>query len=239
MSENEVIEPWDDTLGIAEEYYYGDGDYIQDYDYAIKYYLKAIKLGYKEGYHDIGMIYDLDLEDEKKSFEYYRKGVEDGCLECYSGMGQYYLYKDLSKAQKSYELYLKNKPKENLMHISICYYLILSIRSIVIDGSQEDIKYFEKTLQYKDEILKFFSERDDMFLMHNYKSFYDLPEAIQEDMIMEYEKHDSMGYLTASFSATFNLGKDFLDYLKLIYLKGYVSPSDFDGSLFENNFLEL
>lgn len=239
MNDNEVIEPWLDMVDIAEGYYYGNGDYIQDYHYAIKYYLKAIKLGYKEGYHDIGMIYELDLEDEEKAFEYYRKGVDEACLECYSGVGLYYLYKDLSRSQKSYELYIKNKPEKDLMYINICYYLMLSIRAIVIDGSQKDIKYFEKTLHYKDEILKYFAEHDNMFLMHNYKSFYDLPKPVQEDMIIEYKKHHSTGYLTASFSATFHLGKDFLDYLKLIYLKGYVSPNDFDGLLFENNFLEI
>lgn len=239
MNDNEAIEPWADILDKAVGYHYGIGDYIQDYQYAIKYYLKAIKLGYKTGYQDIGSIYEFDLEDTEKAFEYYRKGIDDGCIECYSEVGQYYMYKDLNKSQKSYELYMKYTSEEDLIYISICQYLMLSIRTIVIDGSQEDIKYFEKTLQYKDKILKYFSEHDNMFLMHTYKSFYDLPVPIQEDMIMEYKKHNSSGYITASFSATFNLGKDFLDYLKLIYLKGYISPNDFDGFLFENNFLEI
>ncbi len=239
FEDDENTEPWLDILAIAENYYYGMGDYIQDYHDAIKYYLKAIKLGYKQGYYDIAMIYELDLEDQKKSFEYYKKGIDHGCIECYSGIGQYYSYKDVHKAQKSYELYMKNQPEEDLTYINICQYLMLSIRTIAIDGEQKDIKYFEKTLQYKDEILKYFSEYNNRFLMHNYNSFYDLPKPIQEDMIIEYEKHNSTGYITASFSATFHLGKDFLDYLKLIYLKDYIPPNDFDGFLFENEFLEI
>ena len=81
------IEPWLDMLTIAEEYESGLGDYIQDYNDAITYYLKAIKLGYKEGYDNIGYIYEVEIENTKKALEYYKTGIKNGCIDCYASLG--------------------------------------------------------------------------------------------------------------------------------------------------------
>lgn len=238
MNENEAIEPWEDAVDMAMNYQYGIGDYIQDYNDAIKYYLKAIKLGYTQGYVDVAQIYALEFDDNKKAFEYYKAGAEKGCSECYSDMGLYYLYteKNLDKALKSYELYIKYTPEEKFLNLHICNYLILSLKAIVIDKTKEDIEYFEKTLQYKDEILKYFNEDHYIPLIQEYKSFYDLPKSVQEDVIAEHKKYNIDGYITASFYSTLNLGNDFLDYLELIYSNNYISPNDSDGHLFENTF---
>lgn len=238
---DEDIAPWQDILDIAISYKYGRGDYIQDYDDAISYYLKAIKLGYTKGYQDIAEIYKYKFNNDKKAFDYYKAGTINGCVECYAGMGFYYLNTEnnLDKALKSYELYIKYTPKEELFYLNICWYIMLSLKAIVIDNSRENIEYFENTLQYKDEILKCFKEHSIMSINHEYKSFYDLPKSAQNDAIAEYKKHNSMGYTTASFSATFHLGNDFLEYLKLIYSNNYISPHDFSGDLFENTFYEM
>lgn len=238
---DEDTEPWLDMQMTAEDYRYGTGDYIQDYNDAISYYLKAIKLGYADGYADIADIYDTELEDSKKAFDYYKKGISNGCSICYAGMGEYYMYqeKDLSKAQKSFELYMKYTPDEELFAMYICYYIFLTLKEIAIDNRIEGIKYFEKTLQYKDEILEYFSENNLFFLVCNYKSFYDLPKQTQEDGIKEYKSLNNTSYITASFSAEIELGEYFLSYLELIYADGYISPSDYDLPIFDITLREI
>jgi len=240
--DDENVEPWLDMLMIAEEYHYGTGDYIQDYNDAIIYYLKAIQLGYVDGYQDIAQIYDYDLEDTKKAFDYYKKGASNGCPKCYAGMGSYYMYqeKDLSKAQKSYELYMKYTPEEELSYLDMCYYIVTTLKEIGIDNKKEDMEYFEKTFPYKDEILKYFSEKDTLFTLYcNYKSFYDLPKQSQEDAIEEYKNHNSTAYITASYSAQIELGEYFLNYLELIYKGNYISPSEYDLPIFAITFTEV
>ena len=238
IEENKDIEPWSDVLKIAEEYHYGYGDYIQDYNDAITYYLQAIKLGYKQGYYEIGMIYGLDLDDDKKSFEYYKKGITDGCIDCYSGLGQYYLYKDFGKAKKSYELYMKYIPTEELLYPSICNYLFLTLWAIDIDKSENKIEYFDKTLPYKNDILQGFSERNFTFY-NTYKSFYDLPKIVQDGLVEYCKERAYTDYELSSYRAELKLENNFLDYLELIYKTGYMSPDDFDGEIFIIEYMEI
>ena len=238
MDNEEIVEPWEDALETAEEYALGYGSHGQDNHKAIKYYLKAIELGYIQGYADIAMIYNLEFDDTEKSFEYYKKGAAKGCTSCYAGIGQYYYHTDSNRSLRNYELYMKNTPIDELIYVHICQYLVLSIKSIVIDRIQDDIKYFEKTLAYKDEIFDNYSTGAH-FISHDYDSFYDLPKQVQEELLLEYEKYDSNGYVTASYRGQFNLGEDFLYFIKLIYTDGYISPNDFDGMLFKNNFMEI
>ena len=239
--DDENTEPWLDMLMIAEGYYYGTGDYIQDYNDAISYYLKAIKLGYVDGYQNIAEIYDYELEDSKKAFDYYKKGISNGCTKCYAGMGSYYMFqeKDFSKAQKSFALHMKYTPEEELLAIDICYYIVLTLKEIAIDNRKESIEYFEKTLQYKDEILEHFRKSFDFPFYCNYKSFYDLPKQSQEDGIKEYKSLNNTSYITASFSAEIELGEYFLNYLELIYTDGYISPSDYDLPIFDLTLIEI
>ena len=148
LIDDENVEPWFDMLMVSDQYRYGVGDYIQDYHDAISYYLKAIRLGYSSGYSDIAEIYDYDLEDSQKAFDYYKKGVSNGCTICYAGIGSYYLHKDLTKAQKSYELYMKYVPEEELSYPSMCYYIVTTLKEIVIDKKKEDIAYFGATCKF-------------------------------------------------------------------------------------------
>ena len=91
-------------------------------------------MGYADGHQDIAQIYDYEFEDPKKAFDYYKKDASNGCSKCYAGMGFYYIYqeKDLTKAQKSYELYMKYTPEEELSYLDICYYIVTTLKEIAL-----------------------------------------------------------------------------------------------------------
>ena len=77
--EEEIKEPWEEVFDIAETYYYGYGDEIVDYEEAMIYYLKAIKLGSIKAYKSIGVMYDLGegvRENHKKAFQYFKEGAK-------------------------------------------------------------------------------------------------------------------------------------------------------------------
>ncbi len=148
-------EPWDELLEKAKSFRYGIED-IQDDNDAIEYYLKAIKLGYVEGYQDIADIY-YDAGNPKKSFEYYKKAVNNGVYQCYTDIASYYLYeeKDFNKALQSYEFYMKHTEQDDLYCFNIVQYFKLAIYAIEVIKNRTDIVYFEKTIKYKNEILEY------------------------------------------------------------------------------------
>jgi hypothetical protein len=235
--EDEYLEPWSDILEIAEGYHYGVGDYLQDFNEAIIYYQKVIKLGYKPGYHDIGHIYTHDLNDEKKGFEYYKKGIDDGCSICYAALGFYYLNKDINNAEKSFELYMKYTPEEELIDIYVLYYLMFSLKAIEIDKRKNEIEYLSKTLPYKKKILQDYHLIST--ITYTYKSFYNLPETAQSALVTYCEERSYTDYMFSSYRAELELGSDFQNYLELIYETGYISPDDFDGEILKVEYMEI
>ncbi|MCK5535594.1 MAG: GIY-YIG nuclease family protein [Bacteroidales bacterium] len=239
--DEEDSEPWNDFVGQAECYEYGWDDCIKDNEEAIKYYSKAILLGYVEGYEKVAQLYE-DTEQFILAYKYYEDGIKKGCTNCYSGLGMYYLYHELdfNKAFKNFYLYVKENDMDDLFPLYICYYLVLSIKRIEIDEIEKDIKYFKKILPYKEEILKYFSKNLFQFnFFHNDVTFYDLPRKSQEDGIQAYAEHGRDDYRFARFNVTYEITDDFLQYIIHIFSDSYISPNDFDGSVFELTIMEI
>lgn len=239
--DEENREPWSDFVEQAECYEYGLNDCIKDQDEAANYYLKAITLGYIDGYQKVAQLYE-DMGQEILAHKYYVDGANRGCSGCFVGLGMYYLYTEsnFDKAFKNFYLYIKNTEKDNLFPMYICFYLVLSIKRIEIDEIENDIKYFKKILPYKEEVLKYFSENLSQFqFFHKDISFYDLPIRSQEDGIQAYTEHGRDDYGFARFNVTYEITDDFLQYIIHIYSDGYISPKDFDGSVFELTMMEI
>ena len=103
------IEPGQEMFDIAEDYYYGLDDEIVDYDEAMIYYLKAIKLGYIQAYIKIGIMYNSGegvRENQKKAFEYFKEGAKRGSIDCYAEIAKMFDGQDNTEnALKSWKKY--------------------------------------------------------------------------------------------------------------------------------------
>lgn len=121
---------------------------------------------------------------------------------------------------------MKYTPDENLIDVHICTYLMLAIKDVV-DSDKTDFDYFEKTLPYKEDILKYFNRRSIHMLPVYYKSIYDIPKESQENMMQEY-KRQNRDYTGVSYYGVFMSTENFFHYIELIYSSGYRSPKDKD-----------
>jgi len=114
-------EPWEEMFDLAETYYYGLGDEIVDYEEALIYYLKAIKLGGIQGYKKIGIMYS-DGEgvnvNKKKAFQYFKEGAKKGDIECYSEIAK--LFSDqnnIDNSLKSWKKYFELSKEVNYIYV--------------------------------------------------------------------------------------------------------------------------
>lgn len=150
--EEKIIEPWEEMFEIAETHYYGFGDEIVDYEEAMDYYLKAIKLGSVESYCRIGLMYTFGegvRENKGKAFKYFKEGAKKGHLDCYAEMAK--LFGDdenLENAKKSWNRYFElTADKINYLHGE-------SYICLVMENNLE-LKYIDKLLDVKEEMLEF------------------------------------------------------------------------------------
>ncbi len=94
FEEINIKEPWQEMFDIAEDYYYGLNDELVDYDEAMIYYTKAIKLGCISAYRRIGIMY-LQGEgvrtDLKKAFKYFKEGAKKDDILCYAEMADLFM----------------------------------------------------------------------------------------------------------------------------------------------------
>jgi len=85
------VEPWTEMFEVAEDYYYGLGGEIQDYEEAMTYFMKAIKLGSLEAYVHVGDMYSYGegvRQDDKKALQFFKEGVKKGHMKCYGKMAR-------------------------------------------------------------------------------------------------------------------------------------------------------
>ena len=101
---------------MADNYYYGFDDYIEDYEEALKLYKQAIKLGCLPAYENIGKMYQRGegvSKNTTKALEWYKEGVKKGNYYCYVGMGGIFAYSGQDdNFHKCYKLFFKNRKNE-------------------------------------------------------------------------------------------------------------------------------
>ena len=149
--EEEVKEPWEEVFHIAETYYYGYGDEIVDYEEAMKYYLKAIKLGSILAYAKIGIMYTLGegvRENNKKAFQYFKEGAKKGDINCYAEMAKLFSdQKNTDNALKSWKKYFELSNEIN--SVQTARYIDF------IRDNNLDLKYIGKIQTVIDELIDY------------------------------------------------------------------------------------
>ena len=152
--EIEVKEPWEDFFDIAEMHYYGLGDEIVDYEEAMIYYLKAIKLGSVLSYIKIGEMYNSGegvRENKSKAFQYFKEGAKKGDIECYAKMAILFSEQEnIDNALKSWKKYFELSNKVDF------YQTMMYLK--FIQRNNLDLKYIDKVQMVIDEIIDWIFE---------------------------------------------------------------------------------
>ena len=149
--EEEIVvkEPWEELFYMAETYYYGHDDEIVDYEEAMIYYLKAIKLGSIEAYNRIGIMYERGegvRENHKKAFQYFKEGAKKDDIKCYAEMAKLFSNQDnIDNALKSWKKYFE------LSNVIDYIYTFSYIK--FIQRNNLDIKYIDKIQTVIDKII--------------------------------------------------------------------------------------
>ncbi len=113
-------EPWEEVFDLAETYYLGLNDEIVDYEEALNYFIKAIKLGSAQAYRKVGIMY-RDGEgvriDNKKAFKYFKEGSKKNDFKCYANIAQLFSdQENTENAVKSWSKYFELSSFENYDH---------------------------------------------------------------------------------------------------------------------------
>ncbi|WP_110952977.1 GIY-YIG nuclease family protein [Anaerosinus massiliensis] len=144
--------PWEDVLEIADKYYYGLGDTLQDYYQAYNLYKKAAKLGSGEAYLKIGGMHRYGNgcnKDIKLALDYLNQAINYGCHIAYGEMMSIYFFNEqfenAYKCWDKYIDYIQNDPSSAL----ICQdYITLSYKNNL------PIKHINSMLTIQDEIIQ-------------------------------------------------------------------------------------
>jgi hypothetical protein len=78
----EFEEPWQSILDEAEIYDYGYGDYLQDYEKAIKLYKNAAKLGSSQAYIRLAELIS-ETEGAQQGLEWLKRGADNNLPDCW------------------------------------------------------------------------------------------------------------------------------------------------------------
>lgn len=139
-----------ETLNKAQEYEYGAGDELQDIDEAIKYYLKAVKLGSIEACQSLAYIYqngDEVKEDKDKAMKYFKEGAKRGDISCYACLAPLYL--ELEKEDNAYKCWQKYFTlSENMHYANGANYLRLIV------SYPRKIEFLDKLKTLGDEVFE-------------------------------------------------------------------------------------
>lgn len=172
--EEEIKEPWEEVFDIADTYYYGLGDEIVDYEKAMIYYLKAIKLGSILAYAKIGLMYESGegvRKNNSKAFQYFKEGAKKGDFECYAEMA--ILFSDQENIENSLKCWKKYfELSDNINYLHAAWYIRF------IKNNNLDLKYIDKIQTVIDEIINWTVE-----------SIERLRGTDNEELIPYYEDH--------------------------------------------------
>jgi len=108
-----LMEPWKESLELALAYYSGEGDFLQDYEKAIKYFKQAVKLGSVEACVYLGNMYRNCLGVAKNLNEalmFYEEGTRKGDITCLAYMAMaYYELEHFENSNKCWQKYFESE----------------------------------------------------------------------------------------------------------------------------------
>lgn len=110
---NSDIPIWEEYLTLAENYYYGHVDYLQDYEEALNLYKKAANFGALKAFFMLGQMYNNgegSQNNPKQALKYYNQGVQKGDARCYAEMATIYQHlMEIENAKKCWDKYFKSQ----------------------------------------------------------------------------------------------------------------------------------
>jgi len=152
LSLSKVENPWYEHYELAETYYYGLGEEIQDYKEAIKLYMKAAELGSDDAMLMLGVMYrDAEgcIQDNEKSLDYLKEGAKLGNINCYAEMAKLFAEIDHNEnASKCWDKFFSSHDsnnKRNIIQYALHYMLFIRFNDVLY-------KHRDKLLPYKSEI---------------------------------------------------------------------------------------
>lgn len=149
---------------IANNYYYGENGYPQNYKEALKHYKKALKLGSTDAYASIGDMYSSGLgveEDKDVAAKYYLAGTEKANYWCYNGLMRNFMLQGEWEGAKACFLAIL-KLCDNSQVSLACHGYILIHMSCGMEIDEEDrcnmIPYAEDLFRYANYSLQQFND---------------------------------------------------------------------------------
>ena len=112
------LRPWEEVWEMAEAYYYGLEESLEDHEEALKLYKQAASLGCPSAFIRLGFMYrngEGCTSDYGKALDYLKEGARKGESLCYAEM--YKLFqecKHAENAQKCWNKFMDNLPLDNL-----------------------------------------------------------------------------------------------------------------------------
>lgn len=144
--------PWLDVEQMANEYFLGSNNRLQDYSEALKYYKQAIKLGSPTACRALGDMYfygsgcNVNIE---RALENYKEGINRGSYSCYGNMMDLYFdIGHIENASKCWDLYSEYIQYDAVSFLFCRIYFMASYKF------NFRVKNIEKMLPIKDEIIK-------------------------------------------------------------------------------------
>jgi TPR repeat protein len=110
---NSIKPIWEESFTLAENYYYGNDDFLQDYEEALNLYKQAANLGAHKAYYMIGKMYKEGKgcsKDLTNSLKYFKKGASKNVMYCYAEMATVYQEEGhLDNAFKCWNKYIESQ----------------------------------------------------------------------------------------------------------------------------------
>ena len=144
------VEPWEEMFEIAEIFYYGLDDEIQDYEEAMKYYLKAIKLGSLNAYANVGTMYAEGVGvnvNNNKAFQYFKEGAKKGEISCYSRMAK--LFNEQGNIENSKKCWKRYFDQSEKIEVLEAYYYMTQLKDNGLT-----LEFIEQLMSVKDGLIE-------------------------------------------------------------------------------------
>ncbi|WP_078549265.1 GIY-YIG nuclease family protein [Litchfieldia alkalitelluris] len=153
-----ISEIGEDLYNEAEDYYYGFGDRIKDFEEAITLFDKAAKLGYYKAYRRLGKMFEYGKgvkSNEKKALQFYKEAIKHGEIKSNADLAFLFTKTpsdlfSLDNARKCWDRYFEYISEhgiENEDKVILYEYLNESTQL------GNEINYSKILMIYKDEIL--------------------------------------------------------------------------------------
>lgn len=169
-TEDSVQQPWEYYQDLADNYYYGLGDKLQDYTEAYKNYLKAFELNSPTApkmLGDMNRLGDGVKVNNGESLKYYKAGVERGDNDCWFDIAMYFSVTEQHKDNfiKAFQKYILQANNDNISIYTENIILLLRSTTLLYDLNilfkDDVIMLVQLVAYYKASIIEYYQKIND------------------------------------------------------------------------------